>query len=246
MADVNLDQSVDETDIGLLANSFGDTTAGPRIDGNLNDDGVVNGKDLGILLSDFNNPPAVSGPLGVTFASAFNPVDPNALAADPQLAGATTIDLSFSSLTDVLVVETELTVVGGSLFQLSEGSDTGPLSPIITDILPAGLADSWVASPGPTLVVGPMALEIGTLATRFDGTFDGPQTDFQFARFTLVPDTPGGQIEGSIRAKVQTRTDTPFPQWDVLEFSFAVPEPHSLVLVMMCVLGALPMVRRRR
>lgn len=247
MADVDLNRSVDENDIGILLNWFGDENRLHR-QGNLNDDRFVDGKDLGILLNEFLQT-EVAEPSSITFGSSTRPVDPRALIADPQLAGATTFDLSLSSLTDVMVIETELTVVEGSLYQTSifGGSNVSPPQAFILPLSPELHADSWITTPGFTTTAGGNEVdEVGTLVTHFDTQNTGAQIDFNFARLTLVPETPGGDVQAILRVTAQARTDDPFPDCVKFEYVIGVPEPHSLTLLAICLMSALPMVRKRR
>lgn len=54
LGDLNLNGTVDSTDLGLMLNNFGSTSTSNWDDGNLNDDGGVNSTDLGLLLNNFN------------------------------------------------------------------------------------------------------------------------------------------------------------------------------------------------
>ena len=67
LGDLNLDGSVNSTDLGLLLNDFGSTTHVQWINGNFNDDGMVNSGDLGLLLNNFG----ATAPLAVPEPSFF-------------------------------------------------------------------------------------------------------------------------------------------------------------------------------
>ena len=119
-----------------------------------------------------------------------------AIASEPLLSGAATFDLVVSTESDILLFDAELTDtpgmnVPGGWFNHATGTDVNPpLDAFVAVFADLGF-DTWVTTPGATAAAGANTLNGGpgaSLVTHNDSTDEGPQTDFTFARITLIPD----------------------------------------------------------
>ena len=75
---------------------------------------------------------------------------------------------------------------GGSLFQVPFGSDRDKPDPALVALFRSLEADSWVDTPGETLLFGPGLPGDGT-GVWGDFTNNGPQLNFRFAQLTVAP-----------------------------------------------------------
>jgi MYXO-CTERM domain-containing protein len=134
---------------------------------------------------------------------------------------------------------------GTSLFQVptaSGGSDTERPSALFESLAPTLTADSWITTPGATSIAGNVNDPFGTPNNSwFDTTNDGPQSNFMFARVTLFGGLRWGYLSGRIQvAGAEGPESFPF----TLTLS-VFPEPNSVIMGAMGLLG-LVAVRRRR
>jgi hypothetical protein len=149
---------------------------------------------------------------------------------------------------DILSVhQVQVTLYGGQLYQVPPpfGSDTEAPDPAFLALNRALEADSWITTPGATSRLGGGSGFPGDgTATWGDLTNDGPQTNFQFAQFTVVPGFGCGMftarisVAGSVGPEILT-FETYFPS--------LCPEPPSCALLALAAAAGsrIPRVRRR-
>lgn len=173
-----------------------------------------------------------------------------------------TYDLFASTPDDMLVVDFILNVTAGTVYQnhtadfygLPFADNTrpprpGPLSGTFIEGR-ALAADSWVTTPG----AGTACAQIGGACpgfenvgqvSHFDTSGEGVQTEFNFARITLIPDEQGAhsaEFSGYMQVANQ-------PSPIVEPFNYAmrsVPEPNSLSSLMAALMGGLTVLRKRQ
>lgn len=152
------------------------------------------------------------------------PVDAAAAESVPALVGAYTCDLTLSSSADVLVVEADVQVANGTLFNdtvaTHEASDHSPPFNILLGLFPELAADSYFTTPGASSAVADRVLTNGDRVISFDSTNDGAQTDFQWARLTLIPDADG-MATATVSATIQTKA-APSPAFDTVGLTLLV------------------------
>jgi len=129
----------------------------------------------------------------------------------------------------------------GSLFNVPApfGSNNEPPSPAFIPLRPALTADSWVSTPGTTSTLGEDLPGDGVNTTFGDLTNDGNQTDFLFARLT-VPEGTMGVFRGSIA--ILGDNGEPFNQ--AFSFALGIPEPATLALAGMGLIGFIALRRK--
>lgn len=186
----------------------------------------------------------VSGGGQVTVDGNCAIVDAAAVGAKPTLAGGITCDLTLDSVADILVIDADIQSDSGRIFSdVEPGNGASPVSPPLDALIPVFpelAAHSFVTTPGvsssTSLDDGASELATERSYTAFDTTDDGPQSDFQWARFTFVPDLLW-QGSATFNATIQTKSD-PTPVFDevtgVINFPLS-EEPNFGYL-----LGALP------
>ena len=135
---------------------------------------------------------------------------------------------------DILGFElTSIETADGVIYQHSFGSDTEPADPAFVAIFPALGVDSFITTPGDTLILGGGFDNTGegTDIAWVDLTVDGAVTDFLFARLT----TEGGIFEGTVTLRGTDGFET-FP----FSFSFGtytnlttIPEPGAMFLTVL-------------
>lgn len=180
--------------------------------------------------------------------------DATAIGNDGLLAGAGTFDLTVTTQSDILLFDAEITQtagvnVAGGWYNNATGDDVNPPNPAFVGVFPELGFDSWVTTPGATAAAGANKLDnpAGTnMVTHNDSTDEGAQTDFTFAKITLIPDEKGN-ASAVFRGTLQTSAD-PTPVFDNFEYtlSIGVPEPASMGLVLTALLGGLSIIRRKR
>lgn len=180
--------------------------------------------------------------------------DMAAINGDALLTGAGTFDLTVTTTSDVLLFDAEFTqtagvnVPGGWYNQTANPSDTGPQEGFF-GFVPALRFDTWVTTPGMTAAAGSNTLDGPAgmnKVTHNDSTDEGPQTDFVFARVSLIPDAEGN-ASATLSGTLQTSA-TPTPVFDTFEYTMTigVPEPSSMGLLLTALLGGLTLIRRKR
>jgi len=183
-----------------------------------------------------------------TFGGSFIP----APAVANLAAGSTTFMLDVTTLTDLLLVDATLTVTEGSFHNATAaelGSDVNPPADALLGAPGFGglAADSWITTNDPsTAAAGTNTLASGLTVTHFD-TITNPaiSTPFQFGQITLIPDPVTGTFAGTLVGQLQTAA-TPTPIFDDFVYTFGVPEPTSMGLVLTALLGGMAMIRRKR
>ena len=127
---------------------------------------------------------------------------------------------------------------GAGLYNNATGSNTAPPNPAFVAVFPSLGADSWITTPGAgTSTAG------GDLgddnASWFDTTNDGPVTDFTFARLTTT-----GALN-SFRGVISV-AGSGGPEVFPFNITFGIPEPTSLALFGVGVVGLALAGRRRQ
>lgn len=203
----------------------------------------------------------VPGENGLTFSGIVykSPVaNPDVLGFE-ALETAMTYDLFATTPADVLVIDFTLDVSLGSVFhdRITDAPygtvfdrDNGPAPAGAIANNPQLGADSWVTTPG----AGTACAQIGGACpgfenagqvSHFDSSQDGAQTDFQFARITIVPDETGSYL-ADFTGYVQVANQ---PSPIVEPFSYrmtAIPEPDSFALQLIALLSGFAIIRKRR
>jgi len=125
---------------------------------------------------------------------------------------------------DILSVnQVQVQVAGGGLFQIAPpfGSNIEPPDPAFVGLNETLNWDSWVTTPGPTVLLGADLPGDGT-GTWGDLSSDGPQTNFHFARLT-IPQGTTGLFTGRISVAGAAGPEV-FP----FSFPLGIPEPAGL------------------
>ena len=134
------------------------------------------------------------GAATVTFSESSFPISAEAI-ADGAPACGTTYDLFVTTDADILSIDQVLVSShGAELFQVPPpfGSDTAASHPEFIALRPAAEFDSWITTPGMTIVLGPGLDATDGTSTFGDLSDDGPQDDFHFARLTF---SQGGSFD---------------------------------------------------
>lgn len=167
---------------------------------------------------------------GLTFSGAVRAIDAGALAADPSLEGAWTFDLTVdgladvASLGDITSVTARLNLHAGSFYNVpvtSAGIDSGPQTPEVVAFFPVLAADSFVTTPGESMLVGNDWQGAGTYV--FSRTESLPPTRFQFGQITFIPHASEGlsaKLTGSIGTAGSTSR-----QAHEFDYTFGVEPP---------------------
>lgn len=152
-----------------------------------------------------------------------NPVAAAAAEADATLVGAYTCDFSLSSSADILVIESVVDITAGSLFNNTNpaavATDHAPPIDALFPTFPTLAADSYFNTPGLSSGVGGKDFA-GDRVITFDSTNEGPQTDFQWGRLTLVPNADG-LATATVNATIQTKA-SPSPVFDTVGLTLSV------------------------
>lgn len=132
---------------------------------------------------------------------------------------------------------------GATLFNVPApfGSNVNSPDPSFIVLRPALGADSWITTPGATTLLGGDLPGDGVNTTFGDTSIDGAQTDFMFARLT-VPSGATGTFSGWI--SILGGDGSPYDQ----QFSFpiGVPEPATIAMAGMGLIGMIGVARRRK
>ena len=183
----------------------------------------------------------VSSAQAATVSFSSNPVGrvptPAELTSDASLAGKVIYDFFCTTDADILSVNQVIISTGGaSLYQNATGSDVEPPNPAFVAIIPALGADSWISTPGGTSAAG------GGFANDnsswFDSENNGAQANFQFARLTTAGQ---GVFNGRI-----TVAGSAGPENFGFSLPYGVPEPASLAMAGMGLIGMVAAGRRRK
>ena len=163
------------------------------------------------------------------------------------LVDATTFDLFVDTPGDILLIDFQMDLHAGSIWQepdnrgygVNLNSNNRPPDPAAFSNWPALAADTWLTTPGSTAVADDAPFLGPAQATHFDTDQNGAQTDFQFARITLVGDYEA-QFTGSIQV-----ASSPRPITQPFSFAmFKVPEPSGLGMLLTALLVGSATMRR--
>lgn len=163
---------------------------------------------------------------------------PGELGNDASLAGKSVYTFSVTTDSDILSVDNVIIPGGGAaLYQNAVGTDTKPPLAAIVAVFPAAGADSWITTPGASTSTAGGGFANDN-SSWFDSSNDGAVSNFQFAQLTT-------SAKGTFSFRVNTLgpnstvINTPF------SFQIGVPEPATLGLAGMSVVGLLAASRRR-
>jgi hypothetical protein len=162
------------------------------------------------------------------------------MTGDASLAGKKVYDFFVTTDSDILSVDNVIITGGGaSLYQNAAGSDVEPPNPLFLPVFPALGADSWISTPGGTSTAGGGFPNDNS--SWFDSSDDGAQNNFQFARLTTS--TPSGTFAGRVNTLGPNSSviNTPFS----LTFGAAVPEPATLAMTGLALVGMVACSRRK-
>ena len=188
----------------------------------------------------------VGGGNNVTFSGSFG----DAASAANLPAGTQTYQLFATTESDLLLIDASLRVVQGEFHNATAaelGSDVAPAAAALLGAFPGLAADSWVTTNDPsTAAAGSNTLASGLQITHFD-TITNPAIaePFQWGQITIIPDADTGLIEATLEGTIQTAA-SPTPIFDDFTYTFGVPEPSSMGLVLSALLGGLAIIRRKR
>lgn len=172
------------------------------------------------------------GSASATFSAVVTGLAP-AGGAQPAPQGTVIFDFFVDTVADILVFDAEIVDtaganVPGGWFNVTNGlgQDNNPPNPALLAAFPELAADAFVTTPSfTTSAFGSLDGPPGQkLVTLFDATDDGPQTDFNFARFALIPDA-NGDASATFRGNLQTAPQAnmpPVPLFDDFEFFFSL------------------------
>lgn len=119
------------------------------------------------------------------------------------------------------------------------GSNNEPPSAAFIPLRPALTADSWVSTPGTTTLLGEDLPGDGANTTFGDLTDDGNQTGFLFARLTV----PAG-VQGVFRGSISILGDNGSPFDQPFNMILGIPEPATLALAGMGLIGFIALRRK--
>lgn len=147
--------------------------------------------------------------------------------------GAVTFDFSVTTESDILLFDAEIVnspganVAGGWYNNVAVGTDVNPPNPAFLPVFPSLAQDTYVTTPGATAAAGANVLGGAGLVTHSDSTDNGAQTDFTFARVTLLPDADGN-ASATLQGTLQTSA-SPTPIFDTFKYDFQLgggaPDP---------------------
>jgi hypothetical protein len=168
-----------------------------------------------------------------TFTVSQTFATPPQIQSDPTLGGQSvwkffvTTDADIQSIEDVLIVS-------DPPYQHPLGTDTEPPSPGLVSVFPALGADSWITTPGSTLVFGGFGMPNSAWVDLSD---DGPVNNFQFAQITAPVFL---LFTGTLKLVGLNQAIEAVP------FAFIpLPEPSSAILAAAAFVGALTRRRAR-
>lgn len=174
----------------------------------------------------------------VEFSFELSNPTPEAVAAGVP-DGANILDFFVTTDADILSIG-EVQICADEIFNVDPpfGSDSAPPDPLFIDFNRALEADSWITTPGNTSLLGPGLEETDGTTTFGDLTNDGPQNRFNFARLTVTTLFQFG-FTGQVTVAGSAGPESfrfRFPTLGNVHPD-CVPEPHSLALIVLSVVG---------
>jgi hypothetical protein len=147
---------------------------------------------------------------------------------------------------DILSInQVQITLANGAtLFNnaFGDAANAEPGNPALVAAFPSLGVDSWITTPGTTARLG--ANLPGDGQTTFgDLTNDGPQSGFMFAQLT-VPNNTVGTFTGRVSIASTATPGESFVQ--PFSFQFGIPEPSTVVMAGMGLIGIVAAGLRRR
>jgi hypothetical protein len=148
--------------------------------------------------------------------------------------------MEFVTTTSADILQIDQVKVTGGVYNTPSGtggSDSAPPSPLFVTLIPQLGADSWIDTPGATSIAGDSSNPFGTENNSwFDTTNDGAQSNFMFARLTVL--SPNWSFTGRVQVAGAAGPES-------FGFGFPVPEPGSFALAAVGLVGAVAARRRK-
>jgi hypothetical protein len=175
----------------------------------------------------------------VSTSKTLGTTSPEAVAAGAP-AQADVYKFFTTTSADILSIDNiKVTLGSGSLFQVAPpfGSDTAAPDPAFVGLNRALEADTWITTPGATSLLGTGLPGDGT-GSWGDLVDNGAQNNFQFATLTV----PKGTV-GSFAGRINV-AGSAGPENFAFNFTLGVPEPASMALAGMGLIGLMSIRRR--
>lgn len=161
----------------------------------------------------------------------------------------TVFNFHLDSPDDILVIDATLDITSGMLHDpptgCPPGADCSPPVPALEEVFLDLKLVPFVETPGGTSAADTTPLDSGMQVSYFDTTREPDQVDFQFARFTLIPDDTG-IASATFSGRIQTAGDSVQYNYFTVAMNSVVPEPNGMGTILIALFGSLGVLRPRR